>query len=81
MPLQYIYADVIDTKKKKTLSKRYHVQVRNWTDVDAKRLARRFKFICQRDIMPKETISWHFLAHDACQHHSGMNADAHLMEQ
>lgn len=69
----------IDTKRN-ILSKRYHVQVRSWTDVDAKRFARRFKFIRQRDIMSKETVSWHFLTHDACQYHSGMNADTHLME-
>lgn len=57
------------------------VQVRSWTDVDAKWLARGFKSIRQRDVVSEETVSWHLLAHDARQHHPGVNANAHLIRQ
>lgn len=58
-----------------------NIQVRSWTDVDTKRLARGFKFIRQRDVMSEETISRHLLAHDARQYHSCVNAYAHLIGQ
>jgi len=65
-------------KKRGILSK--YIQVRSWTDVDTKWFACGFKFIRQRDVMSKKTVSWHFLTNDSCQHHPGVNADAHLIE-
>lgn len=47
-------------------------------DVDAPRLAPRFKLAGQRHVVPKQAVSGHFNAHHARQDRPGVDADSQL---
>lgn len=58
-----------------------HLLISCWTDVNHLDFAVRFKFIRQSDVVPEQTVSWHFDANNTCQDCTSVKSNSHLFSE